>query len=95
MLETLPSIIAGTNNRIPQDESLVTYAYNLRREEEKIDWNKTMEEIEAQLRAFLPDIGLYTTIQGKQLKVFGVQLHHCNNFETHHGNDENGTIVLQ
>ena len=34
LLDTLPSIIAGANSRTPQDEHLVTYAYNLKREEE-------------------------------------------------------------
>ena len=38
--ETLPSIISGTNNRIKQDESLVTFARNISREQERIDWEQ-------------------------------------------------------
>ena len=38
--DTLPSIIDGTNERTVQDESLVTYAGNISREQELIDWNK-------------------------------------------------------
>ena len=46
LLETLPSIINGTNERIKQDEAEVTFAYNIKREEEHIDFNKsTREEI--------------------------------------------------
>ena len=55
LLETLPSIIEGTNNRIPQDQHLVTYAYNLKREEERINWNLGMSEIEAHVRSFSPE----------------------------------------
>ena len=39
--ETLPSIISKTNNRIKQDESQVTFARNISREQERIDWNKS------------------------------------------------------
>jgi len=93
LLETLPSIIDGSNDRVPQDLNLVTYAFNLKRDEEKIDWDLSVKQIDAHLRAFSPEPGLYTEIDGKQLKVFALEMHQCKNFEKHHGNDENGTIV--
>ena len=37
--KTLPDIVNKTNKRIKQDESKVTYAYNIKREEEHIDFN--------------------------------------------------------
>ena len=43
--ETMPAIIAGTNDSIPQDESLVTFASNITREQERIDWNKSARQI--------------------------------------------------
>ena len=33
LIQTLPSIIAGTNKRIKQDEEAATYAWNIKREE--------------------------------------------------------------
>ena len=54
LLETLPSIIDGTNNRIKQDESLVEYAYNINREEEHIDFNKTSREVFNLIRGLSP-----------------------------------------
>lgn len=93
LMDTMPSIIAETNERIPQNEDMVTYAYNLKREEERIDWNQSKEEIDAHLRAFLPAPGLYTTIDGKNLKVFALELHNCGNFMKHHAEDQNGLIV--
>lgn len=40
LIETLPSIITGTNRRIKQNETEATYGYNITREEEHIDFNK-------------------------------------------------------
>jgi len=54
LYETLPSIFNGTNNKIKQKEEDVTYGYNIKREEEKIDFNKTAEEIYNQIRGLNP-----------------------------------------
>lgn len=93
LLDTLPSIFDGTNNRYPQNLDEVTYGFNLKREEELIDWSKTPQEIERKLRAFSPGPYLYTTIDGKALKVFDVEIHNCTEFEKHHGHQEDGSIL--
>jgi len=93
LIETLPSIIDGTNNRLPQDENLVTYAYNLKREEERINWELSVEEIDAHVRAFSPEPSCYTTIDGKSIKVLSVERFQCEDFEKAHKNDPNGLIV--
>ncbi len=54
LMETLPSIINKTNKRIKQNEAEVTYAYNIKREEEHIDFNKTCKEIYNQIRGLNP-----------------------------------------
>ena len=41
LIETLPSIVTGTNRRIKQNEMEATYGYNITREEEHIDFNKS------------------------------------------------------
>ena len=38
----------------PQDETLVTYAEKLRKEEAPLDWNRSAEELSRQVRAFNP-----------------------------------------
>ena len=43
--KTLPSIIDGTNSRIKQDDSLVTFAPTIKREEEHIDFDKNGKDI--------------------------------------------------
>ena len=50
LLDTLPSIINKTNVRIKQDESLVTYGYNITREDERLDFNLTGKEIINKIR---------------------------------------------
>lgn len=72
LLDTLPSIIDGTNERRVQDENMVTYAYNLKREEEQIDWSKTCAEIDAHIRAFTPSPTCYSKIDGNRLKILKV-----------------------
>ncbi len=54
LIDTLPSIVTGTNRRIKQNETEATYGYNITREEEHIDFNKSGVEIDRLVR------GLYS-----------------------------------
>lgn len=69
LLETLPSIFNGTNKRIKQDESEVTFAYNIKREEEKLDFNKTVKEVYNQIRGMYPFPVSYAVLNGQIIKV--------------------------
>lgn len=69
LLETLPSIFDETNDRIPQDESLVTFAYNIKKEEEKLDFSKTAREVHNQIRGLYPFPTSYTTLNGEIIKI--------------------------
>jgi len=70
LLETLPSIFRGENPRIKQSEELVTYAYNITHEEEKIDFHKSRRAVFNQIRGLSPAPGAYTMLEGKTLKVY-------------------------
>ena len=70
LLETLPSIINGTNKRIKQQEAEVTYAYNIKREEEHIDFNKTTREIYNQIRGLSKIPGANIILDDKEIKVY-------------------------
>lgn len=91
--ETLPDILKGTNQRIPQDESLVTYAPTLSREDERIDWNLSVKQVYNKVRGTNPWPGSYTTYQGKTVKIWAGQVHQCENAIKHHAHQDNGTIV--
>ena len=54
LLDTLPSIIDGTNNRIPQNHDEATYAWNIKREEEHLTFNRPSKEILNQIRGLNP-----------------------------------------
>lgn len=70
LLETLPSILDGTNSREKQDESLVTYGFNISRKDEKIDFLKTEKKIINQVRGLNSWPGAYCMLDGKILKVW-------------------------
>lgn len=52
--EVLPSIIRKTNHREKQNEEEATYAYNIKREEEHLDFSKTGQELLNQIRGLNP-----------------------------------------
>lgn len=52
--DTLPSILNQTNERIKQNEEEVTYAFNITREEEHLDFSKTGKELINQIRGLNP-----------------------------------------
>ncbi|MCJ1907199.1 methionyl-tRNA formyltransferase [Planococcus ruber] len=68
--ETLPSIIEGTNKRIPQEEEKVTFARNISREQERIDWSKSAQAIYNQVRGLHPWPVAYTTFQEANMKIW-------------------------
>ena len=72
--DTLPSIIEGTNARIVQDESQVTYASNISREQERIDWYKDARTIYNQVRGLHPWPVAYTTFEGANVKIWWAQV---------------------
>lgn len=70
LVETLPSIINKTNTRIKQDESKVTYGFNIKREDERLDFTKTKREVYNKVRGLYSWPGSYAMLDGKVLKVW-------------------------
>ncbi len=54
LIDTLPSIINKTNNRIKQDEAQVTYAYNIKRSDEELNFNDSGKNIINKIRGLNP-----------------------------------------
>lgn len=69
LLKTLPSIINGTNNRVKQNDEKATYAWNIKREEEHIDFNRPAKEIYNQVRGLYPWPKANTIINDTEIKV--------------------------
>ena len=70
LLDTLPSIIDGTNERIKQNEEEVTYAYNIKREEEHIDFNKSSREVFNLIRGLSPVPSANAILFEKEMKIY-------------------------
>ena len=69
LLDTLPSILDGTNNRIQQDEEEVTFAYNIKREEEHIDFHKTSREVFNLIRGLSPHPSANALLFKEEMKI--------------------------
>lgn len=67
-LKELPNIIPKT-----QDESQVTYAYNIKPIEEHIDFSQTAKQIYNHVRAFNPWPLTYFLIDGLKVKLYSVK----------------------
>ncbi|PIC87580.1 methionyl-tRNA formyltransferase [Sporosarcina sp. P20a] len=72
--ETLPSIIEGTNERTVQDETQVTFARNISRDQERIDWTSSALSIYNQVRGLHPWPVAYTKFAGDQVKTWWTQV---------------------
>ena len=70
LLEVLPSIFDGTNPRIPQDESEVTYAYNISHADQFINWNMSADEVVNLVRGLAPNPTALTSINGTIIKIY-------------------------
>ena len=74
LMETLPSIVAGTNNRIKQDEKYVTFGYNITKEEEKINFNNPSIKVHNLIRGLSSIPGAYCFLKEKRLKIYQSEL---------------------
>lgn len=85
--ETLPSIIAKTNNRTTQDDRKVTFAKNISREQERMDWNNSALQLHNQIRGLHPWPVAYTTLDGQVVKIWKAD---TTSIQT---NEKPGTVV--
>ena len=87
LFEVLPSILDGTNNRTKQEISEVTFGLTIKREDEKIDFEKTKRQIYNQVRGLYSWPGAYCLYEGKILKIWK-----CYHTDVVHSNLFNGQI---
>jgi methionyl-tRNA formyltransferase len=70
IVKTLDGIESGKIVGILQDENKVSKAPKIKPDDLIIDWNKSATEIRNQIRAFSPYPGVFTTFDGKRLKLY-------------------------
>lgn len=88
LIETLPSIVNGQANRIVQNEEEVTFGYNISREDEHIDFNKTKIEIFNQIRGLNPWPVAHAILEDKEIKIYEAIIG-----EENYNEKSNGEIV--
>lgn len=86
--EAVDLIEKGENESIPQDETLATFVKPFKKEDLKIDWNKSKEEIFNFVRGISPVPCAWTMDEDKLLKVYEVK-----KYDKIYENGVNGEIV--
>ena len=69
LVETIPLLKEGKITKA-QDEAEATYAPNIKREDEEIDWMKHGEDIYNQIRGLSPFPVAYSKVDGEILKIW-------------------------
>ena len=70
LMETLPSILNGTNSRIKQNEEEVTYGLNITKEEELINFNDSVSNVHNKIRGLSSIPGAYAMLNNKRMKIY-------------------------
>lgn len=74
LLKIIPDWISGKTKTMEQEEKKATYTKILRRDDGKIDWKKTAEEIERQIRAFEEWPCSYTECEDNKFKIKRIKI---------------------
>ena len=72
LLDFLPRFFKGDFTRTKQDESLVSYAYNLKKEDEFISFNNETIKVYNHIRGLLDNPGAYGVLSNKKYKFIKV-----------------------
>jgi methionyl-tRNA formyltransferase len=85
--ETIPKLLKGEITPVPQNDEEATFAWNIKREQEKINWTNPGAQIYNHIRGMNPWPVAYTTMDGAVMKLWSAEK------TTYTGSDEPGTIV--
>lgn len=75
LMETLPSYLNGKLTPMPQDENLATFAPMLTKEDGKLDFNQSAQQLDLMVRAFNPWPGAYTYWKNQRLSIYCAHAH--------------------
>lgn len=80
LLEVIPKLVEGKLNPQKQKENEVTFAYNITKEEEKINFEQTATQIVNQIRGLNPNPIAYMMLGNDPIKVYKARVSE----QTHH-----------
>ena len=90
LIETLPSIIDKTCQRIKQNDNDATYCHNISHDEELIDFNKGCREIYNQVRGMNPYPVSYFMLNNKVFKIYEVNYEITDKYQ----DKQNGQVII-
>jgi methionyl-tRNA formyltransferase len=73
LVEALALIELGKAEEVAQDDSLATYAPKVTRDDARVDWAMSVDEVGRIVRAYDPKPAAYTTLNGTDVKLFGAR----------------------
>lgn len=88
IIKTIPSVVDGTATYTKQDESKVTYGFNISRNDEHVDFHNTTREVVNKIRGLNPWPGAYVYLSGKIVKLWKAR-----NGDIFYSNDISGQII--
>ena len=71
--DDLEKILLGELTVQPQDETLVTHAAKIEKEEAVIPWEKSARDVLSHIHGISPFPGAFSYYQGKRIKIFSVR----------------------
>jgi methionyl-tRNA formyltransferase len=74
ILDVIDNLEAGTITSLPQKEEQVSFAYNLTKEDELLDFSKTALEVYNRIRGLAANPGAYFQMDGQAIKVYQARL---------------------
>ncbi len=88
--DDLEHIVEGALQRTPQDHTNATFTKIIDKEDGRIDWNKSANEIYNQFRAYYEWPGVFTSFHDKRLKVLD-----CEPLDTELKNVNPGIVITE
>jgi methionyl-tRNA formyltransferase len=93
LIETVTSFNKGAVRPVPQDNSLATHAPKIGRSHCHITWSEGADSCARRIRAFDPEPGAWTTLEGQEIKLFSARIHqHLELASSDNGKDP-GTVL--
>ncbi|MGG0755272.1 methionyl-tRNA formyltransferase [Brevibacillus laterosporus] len=74
LIDTLPKLLNGEITSEPQNHEEATFAPNIKRENERLDWNKSAQEIYNQVRGMNSWPVAFTTFEEKVWKIWWAEV---------------------
>lgn len=74
LLQVLPDYLERHLVGTPQNEHEVTFAYTIKREEERLDWRYSAVRLHNQVRSLLNEPGAFAVLKDKEFKIWKTEV---------------------